>query len=66
MARVAELYAEILIRLREAGTPIPTNDLWIAACSARSGSPVLTYDQHFERIDRIAATVLVPPDRAGA
>lgn len=53
-------YAEILAALRSAGTPIPTNDIWIAALSAREGTTVVTYDQHYARIDRIGAKILVP------
>jgi tRNA(fMet)-specific endonuclease VapC len=28
-------YAEIVAELRKAGTPLPTNDIWIAATAAR-------------------------------
>ncbi len=50
---VAECYADIAADLRRAGTPIPANDAWIAACAAHTGSTVLTADAHFERIRRI-------------
>jgi tRNA(fMet)-specific endonuclease VapC len=50
---VAAAYGEIVDSLRRAGRPIPTNDVWIAACAARSGATVLTYDEHFEAVDRI-------------
>lgn len=43
-------YAEIKAALKAAGTPIPTNDVWIAASAAQHGLPVVTLDQHFERI----------------
>ena len=55
---VARTYAEIVTDLREAGTPLPTNDIWIAAAAARAGAPVLTFDEHFERIDRIGTILL--------
>lgn len=55
---VARVYAEILHALREKGTPIPTNDAWIAATAARSGSTVIAYDAHFAAIDRIGVIVL--------
>lgn len=51
-------YAEIVCDLRRAGTPIPTNDLWIAATAARSGALVLTYDRHFESIVRVGALII--------
>ena len=55
---VARAYAEIVVALREVGTPLPYNDVWIAACAATSGASVLTYDQHFRHIRRIGAIVL--------
>jgi tRNA(fMet)-specific endonuclease VapC len=57
-ARVARLYAEIVVSLREAGTPLPVNDIWIAACAAAAGASVLTYDDHFRHIRRIGSIVL--------
>lgn len=57
-ARVARVYAEIVVSLRESGTPLPTNDIWIAACAAAVGTGVLTYDDHFRRIRRVGSIVL--------
>lgn len=51
-------YAEIIAELRKAGTPIPTNDIWIAATAARNGTTVLTCDDHFERIGRVGSVVI--------
>jgi tRNA(fMet)-specific endonuclease VapC len=51
-------YAEIVAELRKAGTPVPTNDIWIAATAARNGSTVLTCDDHFERIGRVGSVVV--------
>ena len=45
--------AEIVLSLRRAGTPLPTNDIWIAAVAGREGVPVLTFDEHFSEIARI-------------
>jgi predicted nucleic acid-binding protein len=53
-------YAEIVAELRRAGTPLPTNDIWIAASAARSGTTVLTCDEHFERIARVGSIVIDP------
>jgi len=55
---VSRHYAEIVVDLRRAGTPLPTNDIWIAAAAARSGALVLTYDAHFEHIRRVGSLVL--------
>jgi len=47
----AEHYAQIHDRLRRRGTPIPTNDLWIAACCLAADATLLTSDLHFERVE---------------
>lgn len=51
-------YADIVVSLRRKGTPVPTNDIWIASVAAREGAIVLTYDLHFEAIDRVGSIVL--------
>lgn len=51
-------YAAIVAELRKAGTPLPTNDIWIAATAARNGATVLTCDDHFERIMRVGSVVI--------
>lgn len=57
-AEVSRHYAEIVADLRRAGTPLPTNDIWIAATAARKGAAVLTGDDHFERIARVGSVIL--------
>ncbi len=57
-AETSRHYAEIVAELRKAGTPVPTNDIWIAAAAARSGTTVLTCDDHFERIGRVGTIVV--------
>jgi tRNA(fMet)-specific endonuclease VapC len=59
---VGRVYAEIVVALRKAGTPLSTNDIWIAAAAARSGATVLTYDSHFGSIQRTGSVVLIPTD----
>jgi predicted nucleic acid-binding protein len=54
----SRIYADIVTALRAAGTPVPTNDIWIAAVAAREGATVITYDAHFEAIRRVGAVVL--------
>lgn len=41
-------YAKINVELRQAGKPIPTNDLWIAALCRQHGVPLLSRDRHFD------------------
>jgi predicted nucleic acid-binding protein len=55
---VGRVYAEIVVALRKAGTPVPTNDVWIAAAAAHTGATVLTYDAHFRAIQRVGSIVL--------
>jgi predicted nucleic acid-binding protein len=57
-AEVSWHYAEIVVDLRRAGTPVPTNDIWIAATAARAGALVLTTDPHFNAISRVGAIVV--------
>lgn len=47
----AEFYAGIYWDLRKKGTPIPTNDIWIAASAMRHGLSLFTYDEHFDNVD---------------
>lgn len=49
----AERYAVILDGLWTAGTPIPTNDLWIAASAMQYGLTVVTTDAHYLKIPQI-------------
>lgn len=46
----AEFYSSILHNLRVAGTPVPTNDIWIAAVSFQHGYKLFTKDRHFDLI----------------
>ena len=43
----ADRYAMVYAALRKAGTPIPTNDMWIAATCLEHGAGLLTLDAHF-------------------
>jgi tRNA(fMet)-specific endonuclease VapC len=58
---MGEIYAEIVVALRKAGKPVPSNDIWIAAAAARVGAPVLTYDPHFSYMERVGCLVLPSP-----
>jgi len=46
-------YAEIRLQLMSAGTPIPMNDLWIAAIARQHKLPVLSRDGHFDHVGGI-------------
>jgi len=59
----AERYAVIFESLRRAGTPIPTNDIWIAASAMQSGSVLLTTDPHFQDVTQVVAEISEPLNR---
>lgn len=56
----AERYAVILNGLWTAGTPIPTNDMWIAASAMQYGLTVVTTDAHFIKIPQILVSYTSP------
>lgn len=47
----AEYYSAILNQLKKKGTPIPTNDIWIAAVAFQQGLPLYTLDSHFSYVE---------------
>lgn len=49
----AEHYARIFVQLKRAGTPVPDNDLWIAAQVLEHDLVLITRDRHFERIPQV-------------
>jgi len=46
----AGFYAEIRVELKSKGSPIPTNDLWIAALVRQHGWSLVSRDQHFDAV----------------
>lgn len=50
----ASHYADLRIHLKEVGTPIPANDLWIAAFARELKLPLLSNDAHFDRVPDLA------------
>jgi tRNA(fMet)-specific endonuclease VapC len=57
-AGVSRRYGELFATLRRAGTPVPVNDIWIAAATLASGAHLLTFDRDFERFPGLDHTVL--------
>ena len=47
---MAERYGYLVRDLRQQGTPIPTNDLWIAATALETGARLISYDDHFNNV----------------
>ena len=52
-ATTAERYAVILNFLWKNGTPIPTNDIWIAASAMQHGLSIITTDVHYEKVPQV-------------
>lgn len=54
----SSLYADLMVDLRRAGDPVPTNDVWIAACAIQTGATLIAYDEHFVKIRRLGCKIL--------
>lgn len=46
-------YAEIRDRLKSVGTPIPSNDVWIAALAVQHALPIISRDAHFDLVPTV-------------
>jgi tRNA(fMet)-specific endonuclease VapC len=46
-------YALVYRQLRQQGTPIPTNDMWIAALTLQHGLVLCARDRHFDQLPQI-------------
>jgi tRNA(fMet)-specific endonuclease VapC len=55
---VARHYGRVYVGLRRAGTPIPANDMWIAACALDQGGCLLTFDHDFDQVAGLDRLVL--------
>ncbi len=64
--RTSDRYSRIAASLRARGTPIPTNDIWVAAHTFETGSELLTFDGHYERVGGLVWTRLRPEKGVGA
>ena len=49
----ADQYARLFVQLKRAGTPIPDNDLWIAALTLQHDLALITRDKHFTNIPQL-------------
>ncbi len=53
----SDRYSRIAAQLKRQGTPIPTNDIWIAAQTMEHGAELITSDHHFEKITGLVFTI---------
>ena len=49
-SETAKVFGMVKQDLKRAGTPLPINDVWIAAHALETGSTLITYDRHFKKI----------------
>ena len=54
-------YARIFVALRRAGTPIPMNDVWIAAATMECRGCLLTFDSDYRHVAELDYTLLDAP-----
>lgn len=54
----ADRFGRVAASLRKAGTPIPTNDIWIAAHAFETGAELITFDRHFESVVGLPVALL--------
>ena len=54
----ARRYGELIAVLRRAGTPIPANDVWIAAVTMGTAGYLVTFDSDFTRVPGLRCVVL--------
>ena len=48
--RTTVSYSAIRAELKKAGTPIPSNDVWIAALCRQHSLPIVSRDLHFDSV----------------
>jgi tRNA(fMet)-specific endonuclease VapC len=53
----SDRYSRIAAKLKQQGTPIPTNDIWIAAQAMEQGAELITSDRHFDKISGLVYTM---------
>ncbi|MDP2998079.1 MAG: type II toxin-antitoxin system VapC family toxin [Bryobacterales bacterium] len=56
-SETTDVYARLFLQLRKAGTPIPTNDLWIASLAVQHQLVLLSRDEHFRKVPQVSTGV---------
>jgi tRNA(fMet)-specific endonuclease VapC len=51
--QTTQQYASVYRQLRQQGTPIPTNDIWIAALALQHGLTLHARDRHFDHLPQL-------------
>ena len=53
----SDRYSRIALHLKRQGTPIPSNDIWIAAQTMEHGAELITMDRHFKNITGLVYSI---------
>jgi tRNA(fMet)-specific endonuclease VapC len=56
----ADRWAVIAAFLKKSGTPVASNDIWIAASAMQHGLPILTSDRDFQKIPQVIVHHFLP------
>lgn len=59
---ISEKYALLFQTLKKQGTPIPQNDIWIAAVALVRNAALATFDEHFANIQLLPLERMSTPD----
>ena len=46
-------YADLRLELKKSGSPLPANDVWVAALCRQYARPILSRDRHFDVVRRL-------------
>ena len=59
-SETAQFFGLVKDGLKKTGSPIPINDVWIAAHTLETGSTLVTYDAHFSKVAGLRLWTAVP------
>lgn len=59
----SDRYSRIAAQLKQQGTPIPSNDIWIAAQTMETGAELVAMDNHFNKINGLVYRLFQRKDR---
>ena len=57
--RAAQVWAELRVRLRDAGRRANVNDLWVAAIAIANDLPVISQDDDFDTLSELGALEVI-------
>lgn len=57
----SDRYSRIASQLKHQGTPIPSNDIWIAAQTVETGAELVTMDNHFDKVSGLVYRLFTRP-----